>query len=768
MNDKINPVKIPELLAPAGNLESALAAFESGADAVYAGLGKFNARERGENFTYDDMSRLKGYTVKQDKKLYLTFNTLIKENELEEFGNTLNRISSLEPDALIVQDTGAVRFIKDNFPSIIIHASTQMAVHNSAGVIEAASMGIKRVILERQVYLDEIKLIMEKTPIEIEVFVHGALCCSLSGQCLLSSWLGGFSGNRGKCKQPCRRLYKENAKEGFFLSPGDLCTADIIGDFIKAGVNSLKIEGRLKRGDYIKNTVSSYRKILDYYKTGEKNKNILNDSIKNLPRSYTRELTHGFYFPVEIPALIKPEKTGLSGKYIGTVCGTEKGSFSIKLTDRLHIGDKIRIHNKYREEKNIITVTALTENSRKVKSAGKGSTVTLTSSKRIALHGKVYKTGETTALKVNRNLMPLFVKPLIADLEIEVDEKGFKINASADGIRGSREYPESFEKAEKNPVTEEIIERSFRKTGSEKLTAGKVTVKIKGSYFIPASIQKKIKNQFWSDAAEIFKESPLLKKKEDLPESVYRKYRVSGEEKNGIEPVVRSVQISENTSSDELKGIPEGRIKTVFCSDIDFFKRTEGEGGKGREYPEISEISLPHFCSETSLDKLIEDIEYCINKGIKKFRITSIYQLSLLDKYKDIEKTVSYPFPVSNSASAYYLKSRGAGKAQGWIELDREAYKALSENSPLKTEIYMFGLPFVFATRAMLKIKRKITDDRGNSFYKGSGNGITYLYPDSYVKLENRFGSPSYYDLSVNISEINGKFSDFNFSKIFQ
>lgn len=308
MNNKLYPVKMPELLAPAGNLESAIAAFESGADAVYAGLGKFNAREMGENFTYDEMARLKAYTVKQDKKLYLTFNTLIRENELNDFSRMLKKLSNLEPDALIVQDIGAVQIIKDLLPSTDIHASTQMALHNSAGIAEAAEMGIKRVILERQVSLDEIKNIMKKTPIEVELFIHGALCCSLSGQCLLSSWLGGFSGNRGKCKQPCRRLYKEDGKEGFFLSPGDLCTADLIGDFIETGISSLKIEGRLKRGDYIKNTVSSYRKILDFYADGEKNKNILSSSVSNLTRTYTRELTHGFYFPVEIPGLIKPDK----------------------------------------------------------------------------------------------------------------------------------------------------------------------------------------------------------------------------------------------------------------------------------------------------------------------------------------------------------------------------------------------------------------------------------------------------------------------------
>ena len=760
MNDKLYPVKMPELLAPAGNLESAVAAFESGADAVYAGLGKFNAREMGENFTYDEMARLKAYALKQDKKLYLTFNTLIKENELYDFSRMLKKISNLEPDAVIVQDLGAVQIIKDLLPSTDIHASTQMALHNSAGIAEAAQMGIKRVILERQVSLDEIKLIMQKTHLEVELFIHGALCCSLSGQCLLSSWLGGFSGNRGKCKQPCRRLYKEDSKEGFFLSPGDLCTADLIGDFIKTGISSLKIEGRLKRGDYIKNTVSSYRKILDFYAAGEKNNNVLNSSISNLTRSYTRELTHGFYFPVEIPGLIKPEKTGLSGKLIGSVCDSSKGSFKIKLTDRLHIGDKIRIHNKFREEKNIITVTSLKVNGKKTKSAGKGSIAELTTGKRIPLKGKVYKTGETVSLKINRNILPPFIKTVKADLDISLDEKGFKVKTSCGENTFDWLYSAAFEKAEKNPVSGEIIEGIFSKTGSEKLEAGEVNTEISGSFFIPASILKKIKNEFWIYASEKLEKNINLIGSAEIPEEFLRKY-IKKETKKSIKTFSRTVAVSDQTPQEEIRQIKEANIKTDFCSSIDYFMQKAAG-------VEITEIILPHFCSENKLEELSDNIEACYKKGIRKFRLTSIYQLQLLDKYNDIEKNISYPFPVSNSTAAYYLKSRGVKKAQAWIELDKDAFKTFSDNSLLKTEIYMFGLPFVFATRGMLKIKKKITDDRGNSFYTGQKEGITYLYPDSIIKVENKWKNYSFYDLSVNIPELNGKYSDFNYSKIFQ
>ena len=212
-----NKNRIPELLAPAGSLAAGLTAFDYGADAVYAGLAKFNARERTENFSLEEMSKLITYAHKLKKKVYVAFNTLVKESELEEAAEQLYEISRLQPDAVIVQDIGILRVIREYFPNLEIHASTQMGIHNSAGVNFAAKLGMKRVILERQTTLDELKHIVKNSILETEIFVHGALCCSISGSCLLSSWLGGWSGNRGKCKQPCRRRYYSKDGNGFFL-----------------------------------------------------------------------------------------------------------------------------------------------------------------------------------------------------------------------------------------------------------------------------------------------------------------------------------------------------------------------------------------------------------------------------------------------------------------------------------------------------------------------------------------------------------------------
>ena len=218
-----SPKSKPELLAPAGNIVSALTAFDAGADAVYAGMKRFNARERTENFTSDEMSKLLTYAHSIGKKVYVTFNTLIKESEIVEAAEVLSELAVLKPDAVIIQDLGVLLLIREFFPSLTVHASTQMGIHNIEGVRTAASAGINRVILERQVTIPELDKIVSASPIDIEVFIHGAICCSLSGKCLFSSWHGGWSGNRGKCKQPCRYNYFKGGDEGYFFSTRDLC-----------------------------------------------------------------------------------------------------------------------------------------------------------------------------------------------------------------------------------------------------------------------------------------------------------------------------------------------------------------------------------------------------------------------------------------------------------------------------------------------------------------------------------------------------------------
>lgn len=263
-----------ELLAPAGSLESVKAAYCAGADAVYAGGNRFGARAYAQNLTESELLDAIDYAHLHDRKFYLTVNTLLKEPELEEeLYAYLKPLYTAGLEAVIVQDLGVLDFVKQEFPGLAIHASTQMTLTGSGSAAILEKLGASRVVTPRELSLQEIQNIRKETNVEIESFVHGALCYCYSGQCLLSSVIGGRSGNRGRCAQPCRLPYDvvwdgktvNDALHKYVLSPKDMCTLAILPEIIEAGVNSLKIEGRMKKPEYTAGVVSIYRKYLDRY-----------------------------------------------------------------------------------------------------------------------------------------------------------------------------------------------------------------------------------------------------------------------------------------------------------------------------------------------------------------------------------------------------------------------------------------------------------------------------------------------------------------------
>lgn len=269
-----------ELLAPAGSYETALSALNAGADAIYLGGMDFGARAGAENLTTEEIIDVLNYAHINGRKVYLTVNTLLKDREIEdELFSFLEPLYSNGLDAVIVQDIGVLIFIKNSLPKLKIHASTQMTVFGKYTVEILKKMGVERIVTPRELSLDEISNIRKSDgEIEIESFVHGALCYCYSGQCLLSSFIGGRSGNRGTCAQPCRLPYDVFSygkqinpdDEKYVLSPKDICAIKLLPDIIESGVNSLKIEGRMKKKEYVAGVVSIYRKYLDMYLAGKK------------------------------------------------------------------------------------------------------------------------------------------------------------------------------------------------------------------------------------------------------------------------------------------------------------------------------------------------------------------------------------------------------------------------------------------------------------------------------------------------------------------
>lgn len=251
-----------ELLAPAGNMEALKAAVQNGADAVYLGAGNFNARRNAGNFDEDSLREAVCYCHARGVKVHVTLNTLVREDEIDDLADTVRMLNMSGADAVIVQDFGVVRALKQIAPDIELHASTQMAVHNRQGVDFLVKNGFKRVVLAREMTYEEMKSCVGRGA-EIEVFAHGALCVACSGQCLMSSLVGGRSGNRGLCAQPCRLPWQMDGKGGHLLSTRDLCSLESLDKLRDAGVSSLKIEGRLKRPEYVAVTIAAYRRALD-------------------------------------------------------------------------------------------------------------------------------------------------------------------------------------------------------------------------------------------------------------------------------------------------------------------------------------------------------------------------------------------------------------------------------------------------------------------------------------------------------------------------
>ena len=257
-----------EVLAPAGTIESLYAAINKGADAVYLGGNKFSARAYASNFDNENMQKAIDYAHSYGVKIYVTINTILKENEIEEAVRYVGYLYEIGADALIIQDLGLFKRIKEEYPDLELHASTQMTIHNGEAAIYFKEKGFHRLVLSREMTIEEIKHISTDLNIETEMFVHGAICVSYSGQCLMSSIIGGRSGNRGRCAQPCRMEYtlkgeKSGEQKGHLLSPKDMCTIDDVKDIVESGTHSLKIEGRMKRPEYVAGVVDNYRKAVD-------------------------------------------------------------------------------------------------------------------------------------------------------------------------------------------------------------------------------------------------------------------------------------------------------------------------------------------------------------------------------------------------------------------------------------------------------------------------------------------------------------------------
>ena len=331
----------PELLAPGGSFLSAYYAFQAGADGVYLGMREFSARKAAANFSLEQLRRLLGVARERGGKVYLALNTVVRERELPRAAEILYQAESLGLDGVIVQDLGIAELARRHFPSLVLHASTQMAVHNSAGLRAARQLGFRRVILSRELDLETIRALRAENPdIELEVFIHGALCYSFSGLCLASWALTGRSGNRGDCAQVCRSLFGSEDGEGFFFSSRDLYLGPAVRELAALGIDALKIEGRMKGPEFVFHTVKLYRAILD---RGEE---LAGEELAELERrsalGFAREQTRAYWRAPRGERLIDSDFPGHRGAPLGAVESVRGGWAALRLEADLSLRDGLQ------------------------------------------------------------------------------------------------------------------------------------------------------------------------------------------------------------------------------------------------------------------------------------------------------------------------------------------------------------------------------------------------------------------------------------------
>jgi U32 family peptidase len=493
----------PELLAPAGDWEAMRAAVANGADAVYFGLDNFNARHRATNFRQDELPEIMAYLHGHNVKGFLTFNTLIFSDELSAAVGYIKSIASAGVDAVIVQDLGLARLIKAMAPSLHVHGSTQMTLTEPRGIEFVRVLGVERVVLARELSIDDIKKITAASTMELEVFVHGALCVAYSGQCLTSEALGGRSANRGQCAQACRLPYdlivdgkvKDLGDKAYLLSPQDLAAYDLVGDLAQLGVASLKIEGRLKSAHYVAAAAQTYRAALDAIDSDQRF-HIAPQQRADLEQTFSRGFTHGFLSGVNHQKLVSARFPKSRGRRIGTVERVHAQSILISLSTQhsslgtLRAGDGIVFDEGHPEQDEqggrVLSVTP--RGKRSIELEFRRGDVNLSA---IAVGAIVWKTDDPSLRKrlehsfsrdtiVHR--MPLDVTVIAhtgEPLKLTITDGMHTAEATAD---------RPLERAQKFPATPEMLREQLDRLGDTPFALASLHAELAGEPMVPKSV----------------------------------------------------------------------------------------------------------------------------------------------------------------------------------------------------------------------------------------------------------------------------------------
>ena len=661
-----------EILAPAGSMESLIASINKGADAVYLGGSKFSARAYASNFDNDNMIKAVDYAHSYGVKVYVTLNTILKENEIEEAVRYVGFLYEVGADAIILQDLGLFKRVREEYPNFEIHASTQMTIHNGEGALFFKEKGFHRIVLSRELSLEEIKYISKDLGIETEIFVHGALCISYSGQCLMSSMIGGRSGNRGRCAQPCRMEYtlkgnNSGEKKAYLLSPKDTCTIENIKDIIDSGTYSLKIEGRMKRPEYVAGVVDNYKKAVEkeIYKTD------YNVS------SGKRELLQLF------------NRGGFSTAYLKKNLGKDMMSFNHPRNTGVPLGnilkdgeiilkEDIALGDGYRARDTGFTINKILLKGKEVKEAKRGDKVKIFPAN-YKVSDEIFKSLDKKLFSSLEDSLKPYNKKILVNSKVkfkvgEALELHINYNDNDYVFKG-----EIVEKAEKKPLTKERVIEGLLKSQDLAFKINEVEFIDFEDGFIRISDLNNLRREAL----------------EGLQKSITKSYRRKRPNKNKIES--EDIKSKDNIdmlyqciTKDQLKALIEEGINNIA---VDIFNRDRNAVKMQDLIDEASKnkninfyLKLPNII-KGEYDKVINIIEKL--KGSIKGLIT--VNAGIIRRYqKELFIIGDYKLNIINSeALKFYQKEINIPTLS--LELNRKEIKALLKGNKSNVQGLIYG-----------------------------------------------------------------------------
>lgn len=683
-----------ELLAPAGNMETLKAAVQNGADAVYIGGKMYGARAFANNFTLDEIKTALKYCHLYSVKLYVTANTVIFENEIEDFLDYMKFLYESGVDAVIMQDLGMISLVRKLIPDLEIHASTQINVHNDESLFFLKNMGVKRAVLAREMSIDEIKNL--KCDIEKEIFIHGALCVSYSGQCLFSSLNGGRSGNRGECTQSCRLPYENNKTQNYYLSTKELCSVNHIKEILDLKINSLKIEGRMKSPTYVGYVTRIYRRLIDDYYKGL-NPKITPMELYNLTTLFNRKFTDGYLFNDNIYNIKSPNHLG---SHLGIVIKITKDKIFVKLDEDLYQEDGIRFCSS---NKGMIINKLYNEKGLLVNHVCKGDIAILDNKVNLKEKDSVNKTISKNLIKLIENTVPKKIP-----ISFKVFAKAFNelTLTVTDDINTITLKSIKLDKALNKPTTKEEIYSKLNKLGNTPFYLKSYEINLDNA-FIPMKILNNLKRDIIDK---------LILKRTEKENKINFKY-----EKH---------LINENNNIPSFLVRNEEQLKMVL--------------GKGRIYTEDFKLYKKYKNSNVfyKLPRIMHEFPDFKGENLLISELGGIYKYS-----KDNFVIADYPLNITNSETVNFLHNIGvkistiSPEVKGF-ELEKYSYP---------TEKIVYGRPDLMILKNFNKDIKYLKNNLNNYFPIIHGKYTTILHHKN-INLKDKGRMLLYDEKEINLN----------------